>query len=243
MRKNNRKFDQARNLSIVPNFQKNAIGSVLIKFEDTQVICSTNISNNIPRWLLNKNQGWITAEYNMLPNSSSERVSRDRGGKLSGRTQEIQRLIGRTLRQAVDLSLIPGIVITVDCDVLNADGGTRTASITGSYISTYIALKNYYNSNPKKYFKNQVAAISLGKVDGEIYLDLDYSKQQYVPHHHYLNSADREVHFLADHQLSFEKENPNRLNLLNQKDQLIQSQQTTRQNQRISFSSFFILRI
>ena len=118
MRKNNRKFDQARNLSIVPNFQKNAIGSVLIKFEDTQVICSTNISNNIPRWLLNKNQGWITAEYNMLPNSSSERVSRDRGGKLSGRTQEIQRLIGRTLRQAVDLSLIPGIVITVDCDVL-----------------------------------------------------------------------------------------------------------------------------
>ena len=176
MRKNNRKFDQARNLSIVPNFQKNAIGSVLIKFEDTQVICSTNISNNIPRWLLNKNQGWITAEYNMLPNSSSERVSRDRGGKLSGRTQEIQRLIGRTLRQAVDLKLIPGIVITVDCDVLNADGGTRTASITGSYISTYIALKNYYNSNPKKYFKNQVAAISLGKVDGEIYLDLDYSE-------------------------------------------------------------------
>ena len=80
------------------------------------------------------------------------------------------------MRQAVDLNLIPGIVITVDCDVLNADGGTRTASITGSYISTYIALKNYYNSNPKKYFKNQVAAISLGKVDGEIYLDLDYSE-------------------------------------------------------------------
>ncbi len=152
MRKNNRKHDEARNLSIVPNYQKNSIGSVLIKFEDTQVICSTNISNKIPRWLMNKNQGWVTAEYNMLPNSSSERVSRDRGNKLSGRTQEIQRLIGRSLRQAIDLSLIPGIVITVDCDVLNADGGTRTASITGSYISTYIALKNYYNANPKKFF-------------------------------------------------------------------------------------------
>ena len=176
MRKNNRKHNEARNLSIVPNYQKNSIGSVLIKFEDTQVICSTNISNHVPRWLLNKNQGWITAEYNMLPNSSSERISRDRGNKLSGRTQEIQRLIGRSLRQAIDLELIPGVVITEDCDVLNADGGTRTASITGSYISTYIALKNYYNTNPSKFFKNQIAAISLGKVDGEIYLDLDYSE-------------------------------------------------------------------
>ena len=176
MRKNNRKHDEARNLTIVPNYQKNSIGSVLIKFEDTQVICSTNISNNLPRWLLNKNQGWVTAEYNMLPNSSSERISRDRGNKLSGRTQEIQRLIGRSLRQAIDLESIPGVIITVDCDVLNADGGTRTASITGSYISTYIALKNYYNMNPSKFFKNQIAAISLGKVDGEIYLDLDYSE-------------------------------------------------------------------
>jgi len=176
MRKNNRKHDEARNLTIVPNYQKNSIGSVLIKFEDTQVICSTNISNNLPRWLLNKNQGWVTAEYNMLPNSSSERISRDRGNKLSGRTQEIQRLIGRSLRQAIDLESIPGVIITVDCDVLNADGGTRTASITGAYISTYIALKNYYNMNPSKFFKNQIAAISLGKVDGEIYLDLDYSE-------------------------------------------------------------------
>ncbi|MBC78538.1 MAG: ribonuclease PH [Chloroflexi bacterium] len=176
MRKNNRKHDEARNLSIVPNYQKNSIGSVLIKFEDTQVICSTNISNNLPRWLMNKNQGWVTAEYNMLPNSSSERISRDRGNKLSGRTQEIQRLIGRSLRQAIDLTMIPGVIVTIDCDVLNADGGTRTASITGSYISTYIALKNYYNTNPSKFFKNQIAAISLGKVDGEIYLDLDYSE-------------------------------------------------------------------
>ena len=178
MRKNKRKNDQARNLSIVPNFQKNAIGSVLIKLEDTQVICSTNISNNIPRWLLNKNQGWITAEYNMLPNSSSERVSRDRGGKLSGRTQEIQRLIGRTLRQAVDLSLIPGIVITVDCDVLNADGGTRTASISGGFISLYLAiekLKNNYNLQ-KPIIKNFIGAVSTGIVENKAILDLDYKE-------------------------------------------------------------------
>ena len=178
MRKNNRKFDQARNLSIVPNFQKNAIGSVLIKFEDTQVICSTNISNNIPRWLLNKNQGWITAEYNMLPNSSSERVSRDRGGKLSGRTQEIQRLIGRTLWQAVDLSLIPGIVITVDCDVLNADGGTRTASISGGFVALYLAiskLKKNYNIE-KQIIKNFVAAISVGVIENKECVDLDYNE-------------------------------------------------------------------
>jgi len=176
MRKNNRKHDEPRNIRIVPNFQKNSIGSVLINFEDTQVICSTNISRNVPRWLLNENKGWITAEYSMLPNSSGERVNRDRGNRMSGRTQEIQRLIGRSLRQSVDLSLIPGILITIDCDVLNADGGTRTASISGSFIATYLALKNYYNSNPKKFFKNQIAAISAGKVNNDFLLDLDYSE-------------------------------------------------------------------
>ena len=97
MRKNNRKHDEARNLSIVTNFQKNSIGSVLINFEDTKVICSTNISTHIPYWLKNENQGWLTAEYSMLPNSSNERINRDRGNKMSGRTQEIQRLIGRSL--------------------------------------------------------------------------------------------------------------------------------------------------
>jgi ribonuclease PH len=176
MRKNNRKHDEPRNIRIVPNFQKNSVGSVLINFEDTQVICSTNISRNVPRWLLNENKGWITAEYSMLPNSSGERINRDRGNRMSGRTQEIQRLIGRSLRQAVDLSLIPGILITIDCDVLNADGGTRTASISGSFIATYLALKNYYNSNPKKFFKNQIAAISAGKVNNDFLLDLDYSE-------------------------------------------------------------------
>lgn len=176
MRKNNRKLDQARKLTILPNYQKNSIGSVLINFEDTRVICSTNISRNVPRWLLNENRGWVTAEYSMLPNSSEDRISRDRGGRISGRTQEIQRLIGRSLRQAINLDLISGILITVDCDVLNADGGTRTASITGSFIATYMALKNYYNSSPKKFIKNQIAAISVGKVNNELLLDLDYSE-------------------------------------------------------------------
>ena len=176
MRKNNRKLDQARKLTILTNYQKNSIGSVLINFEDTRVICSTNISRNVPRWLLNENRGWVTAEYSMLPNSSEDRISRDRGGRISGRTQEIQRLIGRSLRQAINLDLIPGILITVDCDVLNADGGTRTASITGSFIATYMALKNYYNISPKKFIKNQIAAISVGKVNNELLLDLDYSE-------------------------------------------------------------------
>jgi len=176
MRKNNRKQNEPRKISIVPNFQKNSIGSVLINFEDTKVICSTNISRNVPRWLLNENKGWITAEYSMLPNSSGDRVNRDRGNRMSGRTQEIQRLIGRSLRQAIDLTMIPGVLITIDCDVLNADGGTRTASISGAFIATYLALKNYYNSNPKKFFKNQIAAISVGKVNNEFLLDLDYSE-------------------------------------------------------------------
>ena len=176
MRKNNRKHDEPRKISIVPNFQKNSIGSVLINFEDTKVICSTNISRNVPRWLLNQNKGWITAEYSMLPNSSGDRVNRDRGNRMSGRTQEIQRLIGRSLRQAIDLSLIPGVLITIDCDVLNADGGTRTASISGAFIATYLALKNYYNSSPKKFFKNQIATISVGKVNNDFLLDLDYSE-------------------------------------------------------------------
>ena len=176
MRKNNRKQNDPRTISIVPNFQKNSIGSVLINFEDTKVICSTNISRNVPRWLLNENKGWITAEYSMLPNSSGDRVNRDRGNRMSGRTQEIQRLIGRSLRQAIDLTMIPGVLITIDCDVLNADGGTRTASISGAFIATYLALKNYYNSNPKKFFKNQIAAISVGKVNNEFLLDLDYSE-------------------------------------------------------------------
>jgi ribonuclease PH len=176
MRKNNRKQNEPRKISIVHNFQKNSIGSVLINFEDTKVICSTNISRNVPRWLLNENKGWITAEYSMLPNSSGDRVNRDRGNRMSGRTQEIQRLIGRSLRQAIDLTMIPGVLITIDCDVLNADGGTRTASISGAFIATYLALKNYYNSNPKKFFKNQIAAISVGKVNNEFLLDLDYSE-------------------------------------------------------------------
>ena len=117
MRKNNRKHNEARNLSIVPNYQKNSIGSVLIKFEDTQVICSTNISNHVPRWLLNKNQGWITAEYGMLPRSTHTRTNREATrGKQSGRTQEIQRLIGRSLRAVTNLKALGEMQIRIDCE-------------------------------------------------------------------------------------------------------------------------------
>ena len=175
--RNDRELSKIRNLEIIPGFQPNNQSSCLVKLGDTHVCCSAIIEDRVPGFLRNSGKGWLTAEYGMLPSSTSERMDREAAkGKQSGRTQEIQRLIGRSLRQAIDLELIPGVVITVDCDVLNADGGTRTASITGSYISTYIALKNYYNTNPSKFFKNQIAAISLGKVDGEIYLDLDYSE-------------------------------------------------------------------
>ena len=138
MRKN-RTINQLRDIEIIPNFSPNAEGSCFIKFGDTHVLCNATIDYNLPRWLKGKNQGWISAEYGMLPRSTQERMSREsKLGKQSGRTQEIQRLIGRSLRSVVDLSILKDIQILIDCDVIQADGGTRTASITGSFIAISI---------------------------------------------------------------------------------------------------------
>ena len=154
---------------------RNADGSVLIKTGNTHVICTATISEKIPPWL--SNQGWITAEYSMLPASTSSRVSREiTKGKKNSRSQEIQRLIGRSLRSSLDLKLLGEKSITIDCDVLNADGGTRTASITGGYIALKTALKKVFDGKMNSEILTPVAATSIGIVNGEVLLDLNYEE-------------------------------------------------------------------
>ena len=136
-----RKNNQLREINITPNYSAHAEGSVLIKFGNTHVLCNASVENATPRWMQTNKTGWITAEYGMLPRSTNERMPREaQRGKQSGRTQEIQRLIGRSLRQVVDLDELTGYTITIDCDVIQADGGTRTASITGGTIALCLSL-------------------------------------------------------------------------------------------------------
>ena len=169
-----RKNDQMREVSIIPEFNKHAEGSALIKFGDTQVICNASIEKTVPRWMQDKKTGWVTAEYGMLPRSTNERMNREaQRGKQSGRTMEIQRLIGRSLRQVVDLDQLTGYTITIDCDVIQADGGTRTASITGGTIALCKALKKIGKENA---IDNLVAAISVGVYKDELILDLNYEE-------------------------------------------------------------------
>ena len=176
-RKNNRSNDEMRPLEIEVGVNKHAEGSALIKFGDTHVICTASIENHVPRWMKGSNEGWITAEYGMLPRSTHERMNREAArGKQSGRTMEIQRLIGRSLRQAVDLKYLKDKTINIDCDVIQADGGTRTASITGAWVALHDAIKflmskGKITNNP---IREQVAAISCGIVNGEALIDLDY---------------------------------------------------------------------
>ena len=162
-----------RPIKITPNIISNADGSILYQSGKTEVICTATFESKTPEWL--HNGGWITAEYSMLPASTSSRVAREISrGKKSPRSQEIQRLIGRSLRGALDLSEIPGNSIYVDCDVINADGGTRTASINGGYLALAMALRKRL---PEIVLENKItpiAAISVGKVNGEIVEDLDY---------------------------------------------------------------------
>ena len=181
-RNDGRQNDQLREIKITPNYIKNATGSVLIEAGKTRVVCVASIENKIPRWMIQqgiRKQGWITAEYNMLPYAGGQRKMREStAGKVSGRTQEIQRLIGRSFRAVVDLKALGERTIWIDCDVLEADGGTRTASITGAYVALSLAIKklqkkNIIKGNP---LKQQVAAISVGIVDGKALLDLDYSE-------------------------------------------------------------------
>tara|TARA_B100000674_G_C37915808_1_gene950837 strand:- start:205 stop:915 length:711 start_codon:yes stop_codon:yes gene_type:complete len=177
MRPSGRLPDQMRKIEFTRKFTKHAEGSVLAKFGDTEVICTASIDDRQPRWIKEDNHGWITAEYGMLPRSTNERMSREAArGKQSGRTLEIQRLIGRSLRASVDLRKLGNRTITVDCDVIQADGGTRTASISGGFVALNDAINRLISEckideNP---IRNRVASVSVGIYKGVPILDLDY---------------------------------------------------------------------
>jgi ribonuclease PH len=172
---------QLRPIRIVRHFTKHAEGSVLIAFGDTQVICTASIEEGVPRFLRGSGEGWVTAEYGMLPRSTGSRMDREAAkGKQGGRTVEIQRLIGRSLRAAMDLKQLGEFTITIDCDVIQADGGTRTASITGACIALADALNTLRERGQISAFaqplKQMVAAVSVGVVNGAAVLDLDYAE-------------------------------------------------------------------
>jgi ribonuclease PH len=179
MRTDGRKPMQMRPLKITPHYIKTADGSVLIEMGDTKVICTAKFEARAPQFLRHSGRGWITAEYGMLPGSSQERIGRESArGRVGGRTHEIQRLIGRSLRAIADLKGLGERTIWVDCDVIQADGGTRTASITGAYVALVEAVKNWLNrgiitADP---IKDSVAAVSIGIIDGKIHLDLCYEE-------------------------------------------------------------------
>ena len=178
MRKD-RNFDQLREVTFETNVNLHAEGSCLVKFGNTYVMCTASIDEKTPPWLRNSGKGWVTAEYGMLPRSTNTRIDREAArGKQSGRTQEIQRLIGRSLRSVINLKELGERQIKIDCDVLQADGGTRTASISGGFVALYQAvekLKKNYNIQ-QQIIKNFVAAISVGIVDNKPCLDLDYEE-------------------------------------------------------------------
>lgn len=179
MRPSGRAAGQMRTVSFTKDFTKHAEGSVLVAFGDTKVICTASIDNRQPRWIRDETQGWVTAEYGMLPRSTHDRMGREAArGKQSGRTQEIQRLIGRSLRACIDLQKLGPRTITLDCDVIQADGGTRTASISGAFVAMQLAINELINNgtldeNP---IHQNVAAISVGIFDGTPVLDLDYAE-------------------------------------------------------------------
>ena len=176
-RPSGRATNQLRDVEIIRNYTKHAEGSVLVKFGDTHVLCTASVEEKVPGFLKGKGQGWVTAEYGMLPRSTGSRMDREAAkGKQSGRTQEIQRLIGRSLRAIIDLEKLGERSIQIDCDVIQADGGTRTASITGAYVAlqdavSYLIGKDLIKVSP---LKDSVAAISVGVYKGTPVLDLDY---------------------------------------------------------------------
>ena len=174
IREDGRTAAQLRPVSFQLGVQKWAEGSCLVKFGDTQVLCAATIADRVPPHLRGKGTGWVTAEYSMLPRATAERTDRESvKGKLGGRTHEIQRLIGRSLRDAVDLTRLGERTIAIDCDVLQADGGTRTASITGGYVALAAAMITY---GLDRHLVGKVAAVSVGIVDGAQLLDLDYGE-------------------------------------------------------------------
>ena len=179
MRPSGRSPDQIREIEFVRNYTKHAEGSVLAKFGDTVVLCTASTDNRQPRWIKEDGHGWVTAEYGMLPRSTNERmIGESARGKQSGRTMEIQRLIGRSLRASIDLKQLGNRTITIDCDVLQADGGTRTASISGGFVALSDAINKLIaeeklNVNP---IINQIASVSVGIYKGTPVLDLDYAE-------------------------------------------------------------------
>jgi ribonuclease PH len=173
-RRDGRVPNQLRPVKIVPDYLKFAEGSVLIRVGDTRVICAATVEDRVPGWLRGKGRGWVTAEYSMLPRAGTERSQREAArGSIGGRTHEIQRLIGRSLRGVVAMDRLGERSITLDCDVIQADGGTRTASITGAYVALARALTKY---GMAELLTGQVAAVSVGMVNALPYLDLDYSE-------------------------------------------------------------------
>ena len=178
MRKDGRKNNELRPVKFTKDFTKNALGSVLVEFGDTKVITTASVEMKQPKWMdKDSTKGWVTAEYSLLPSSTSTRCERERT-KISGRTQEIQRLIGRSLRACVDMEKIPKMTITVDADVIQADGGTRTASICGGFLALKIAIEKLLERGDLKEnpIKEEVGAISVGIIDGEVRLDLCYEE-------------------------------------------------------------------
>ncbi len=177
MRPSGRNFDELRPISIEPGFAKHAEGSAMVRFGDTHVLCTASLETRVPPWLRGKGTGWVTAEYGMLPRATTERMGREAArGKQSGRTQEIQRLIGRSLRAVCDLKAMGEMQVTVDCDVIQADGGTRTASITGAYVALHLAFQKAMDDGliSAMPLTDQVAAVSCGLYEGSALLDLDY---------------------------------------------------------------------
>lgn len=184
MRPSKRSNNELRNISIQRHYTKHAEGSVLVSFGDTKVLCNASVIEGVPRFLKGKGQAWLTAEYGMLPRATTDRTQREAvAGKQNGRTNEIQRLIGRSLRSAVNLNFLPEYTITVDCDVIQADGGTRTASITGACVAIVDALNTF---KEKKLIKSTlkiphplrhlIAAVSVGVYQNQVILDLDYAE-------------------------------------------------------------------
>ena len=179
MRPSGREPSQLRELRFIPDFTKHAEGSVLAAFGDTQVLCTASIEERVPGWMRNTGRGWVTGEYGMLPRSTHTRSGREAArGKQGGRTLEIQRLIGRSLRAITDLEALGEVSITLDCDVIQADGGTRTASISGAYVALAIAIRRLTRTGKirRDPLHGQVAAVSVGIYNGEPVLDLDYEE-------------------------------------------------------------------
>ena len=179
MRPSKRETDQMRDIKITRNYTMHAEGSVLVEFGNTKVLCTATVESKVPGWLRGKGSGWVTAEYGMLPRSTGSRMRREAaGGKQGGRTMEIQRLIGRSLRAAIDLKVLGENMITIDCDVIQADGGTRTASITGGFVALTDAIQflmenSKIKTNP---LLGNIASVSVGIYKGTPVLDLDYTE-------------------------------------------------------------------